>query len=119
MKDWKSIKKRYLQDALPIRLGGLAANLARITSFSRTLSNYDVVESLLYESKMFIEWTAQEVEIETAATLVELQIQLAQWQDNLREMWNNNAQRTQVAEQSKRWSDRVLDMSGLLRDHHA
>jgi hypothetical protein len=34
MKDWTTIRDRYLHDALPIRLGGLAANLARIKSFS-------------------------------------------------------------------------------------
>ncbi len=47
MKDWTVIQKRYLRDALPVRLGGLAANLTRITSFSGNIANYDVVESLL------------------------------------------------------------------------
>ncbi len=34
----------------------------------------------MQESKLFIEWTAQDAEIEIAAELVELQIHLACWQ---------------------------------------
>ena len=55
MKDWKAIRERYLRDTLPLRLGGLAANLARIKSFSDHPDHYDVVENLLNESKFFIE----------------------------------------------------------------
>ena len=72
MKDWTTIRDRYLRDTLPIRLGGLAANLARIKSFSHNIANYKVIESLLEESKFFIEWTANATEVNTAAELVEL-----------------------------------------------
>lgn len=115
MKDWTVIQERYLRDALPIRLGGLAANLARITSFSRNIANYDVVESLLNESKFFIEWTANEAEVNAAAELMELQIQLARWQRNLARIWADPMQRVKFGEQSYYWSEHVLGMSGLLR----
>ncbi len=68
----------------------------------------------MQESKVFIEWTAQEAKIETTAVLVELQIQLVQWQSDLTHIRNDSSKRIQVAEQSKRWLERVLDMSGLL-----
>ncbi len=108
------IRERYLRDSVRVRLGGLAANLLRINSFASRESNSAVVESLLDESKFFIEWTAREVEIEKAAELVELQIQLTRWQYNWLTIWNDSVQRRRVAEQSHVWSDRVLDMSGLL-----
>jgi hypothetical protein len=114
MRDWTVIRERYLRDELPIRLGGLAANLARIKSFSSHAANRDVVESLLDESKFYIEWTAADAEIDTAAELVELQIQLARWQRSWTSIWADVTQRMQVAEQSRIWSERVLDMSGLL-----
>ena len=63
MRNWAAIRERYLRDSLPIRLGGLAANLARIKSFSDHPDHRDVIESLLDESKFFIEWTAPETEI--------------------------------------------------------
>lgn len=112
--DREMIRERYLRDSVPVRLGGLAANLLRINSFANRETNFAVVESLLDESKHFIEWTAAEVEIEDAAELIELQVQLARWQQNWLVIGNDSARRQQVAKESHSWSDRVLDMSGLL-----
>ena len=114
MKDWTAIRERYLRDNVPVRLGGLAANLSRIMSFSAHDASREAVESLIDESKFFIEWTAAEAEVNTAAALVELQVQLARWQRNWERIWADSAQRRKVAEQSGAWSRRVLEMSGLL-----
>ncbi|MBM4340882.1 MAG: hypothetical protein FJ110_15230 [Deltaproteobacteria bacterium] len=114
MKDQNIIRERYLQDNVPTRLGGLAANLSRINSFSGHDANQETVGRLLDESKLFIEWTAAETEIDTAAELVELQIQLAQWRLDWSRIWVNTSQRRQVAEKAIQWSRRVLELSGLL-----
>lgn len=114
MKDWTAIRERYLRDGLSVRLGGLAANLRRIKSFSSHDTNGEVVERILDESKYFIEWTAAETGIDTAAKLVELQIQLACWQRQWAGIWTDRVQRDRVAEESNAWSKRILDLSGLL-----
>ena len=110
----QEIKQRYMKDPLPTRLGGLAANLARVNSFSRNDANQDAVFSLMNESKYFIEWTAAEAEVDIAAQLVDLQIQLAFWQHRWAQIWMNTEKRQAVAHQSREWSDRVLELSGLL-----
>ncbi len=115
MKDRTAIRERYLRDALSIRLGGLAANLARVKSFSNHPDHRDAVERLLDESKFFIEWTAPEARLEVQAELVELQIQLAKWQYAWSSIWTDPAQRMAIAEQAGAWSERVLKLSGLLR----
>ena len=115
MKDWTTIQERYLRDAVPIRLGGLAANLRRITSFASQEASREAVASLIEESKYFIEWTAHEAQVETAAQLVELQVQLARWQQKWPHIWIDSIQRQQIAEQSSAWPDRVLKLSGLLK----
>jgi hypothetical protein len=115
MKDWTAIRERYMRDDLPVRLGGLAANLSRIKSFSANESSRETVASLIDESKMFIEWTAAQAETETAAKLVELQVQLALWQLQWKNIWADSAKRAEVAEQSRLWSTQVLEMSGLLK----
>jgi hypothetical protein len=51
MTNWTAIRGRYLREAVPTRLGGLAANLGRIKSFAYTGSNPEVVASLMEESK--------------------------------------------------------------------
>lgn len=115
MKDWNLIRERYLRDPIPIRLGGLAANLRRIKSFSSHDGSREAVASLIEESEFFIEWTARDTRIETAAELVELQIQLARWLHNWLQIWPDPGRRQQVAEQSLAWSERVLALSGLLK----
>jgi hypothetical protein len=113
MKDWNAIQKRYLRDELPIRLGGIAANLSRVRSFATHDANREAVASLLEESKFFIEWTAGEADI-SIAELVELQVQLSLWQRTWDEIWQNSTQRQHVASTSGKWSQRVLELSGLL-----
>jgi hypothetical protein len=115
MKDWTPIRERYMRDPLTVRLGGLAANLSRIKSFSAHESGRETVASLIEESKMFIEWTAAQAELSTAAKLVELQIQLALWQLQWQRIWADPSVRAQVAEQSSIWSQEVLELSGLLK----
>jgi hypothetical protein len=114
MRDWNALKSRYLQDELPVRLGNLASNLARIKSRCQNAAHSELIESLLQESKLFIEWTAADTEIEIAAELVELQVQLACWQYSWAEIRSDIQQRMKVGEQVKIWSEKVLDMSGLL-----
>jgi hypothetical protein len=114
MKDWTAIRERYLRDTLPVRLGGLAANLSRIKSFANNENNKALVESLIDESKHFIEWTAHETEIETAAQLVEMQVELARLQFRLDRVWPDTDQRRQISEKSDAWSQQILMASGLL-----
>jgi hypothetical protein len=114
MKDWTTTRERYLRDNLPVRLGGLAANLSRIRSFAAHDASREAVEGMIEESKFFIEWTAAEAEVSTAAQLVELQIQLARWQRNWAHIWGDPVQRSKMVEQSAAWSKRILELSGLL-----
>ena len=114
MKDWTQIQERYLRDELPVRLAGLAANLSRIKSFSADEASHAVVEDLIDESKMFIEWTAAQAEVTTAEKLVDLQVQLARWQLQWKTIWSDPLKRKQVAEQSALWSKQILELSGLL-----
>ena len=115
MKDWSIIRERYMRDELPVRLGGLAANLSRIKSFSANENSHETVASLIDESKMFIEWTAAQAEINTAALMVDVQVQLALWQIRWDRVWGDPAERKQMAEQSGIWSKQILEMSGLLK----
>lgn len=114
MKDWTVIRERYLRDDVSIRLGGLAANLKRIRSYANNENNKAVVESLIDESKHFIEWTAHETELEIAAKLVELQLELALWQIKLDKVWFDANQRKRISEIADAWSQQILIASGLL-----
>ena len=45
MKDWNPIQERYLRDAIPTRLGGLASDLSRIKSTAPHEANLSVETS--------------------------------------------------------------------------
>lgn len=112
----EKIRARYLQDPIPIRLGGLAANLSRVAGFAKHPGHQDVVLSVLQESKLFIEWTATQLELDQTAELVGLQVQLALWDLQSRQQWQDENWRMTLADKARQWSERVLDMSGLIPD---
>jgi len=114
MNNLEERQARYLKDSVQIRLGGLAANLSRIGSFARNFANKDAVNSLLEESKYFIEWTAAETGAVKATELIELQITLARWQVNWDGIWSDEATRLQIGTKAQELSKRVLISAGLL-----
>lgn len=111
----EKLRTRFLQDSIPVRLGGLAANLARISSFSKHDGHQNAVSATLQESKWFIEWTARELDIQTANTLVRLQVQLAIWQIQSERKWRDAKWRLELNTKSQEISRQILDMSGLLK----
>lgn len=114
MKNLTHIRNRYMRDPLPLRRGGLAADLARIASFSRSPANLTPVADLMREAAHFIEWCAPEADLESRVALLEMQRQLARWRKQLPQRFADQAWRDQVIAEARQWSQRVLEMSGLL-----
>ena len=114
MKDFTRVRERYMRDPLPIRLGGLAADLARIGSTAVNPANARVVDVLLEEARRFIEWTAAESEPDTASHLMDLQLSLTLWLQIWRKAETTPALKALLAHQALCWSDQVLAISGLL-----
>jgi hypothetical protein len=103
MKDLAARKERYMRDPLQVRLGGLAANLARIKSFSGNHEHGEAVESLLQESRWLIEWAAPEAKLEVQVLLVDIQRHLARLLRSWRSTWKDPQKRSAVAQQSGNW----------------
>jgi len=109
-----AVRERYMQDGLEIRLGGLAANLARLASFSDRMKHHGSVEYLFEESKWFIEWNVSDAPSEMQAELAELQIQLAVWHRAWQQGRMDGDRLGEMIAQAHNWSDRLLERSGLL-----
>ena len=107
-------KERYLRDPLPVRLGNLASNLARIRSIATRPELGDAAKRVIRESKHFVEWAGKDAELQVQIELVELQRQLARWQFKWHEISNDLEKRNSVAAQAGVWSEKILDRSGLL-----
>jgi hypothetical protein len=108
MRNLEAIKTRYLKDDLSTRLGGIAANPARIASFSSHPADWEAVQSMLEESEFFIEWTAPEAPLNVQALLVEIQIQLALWHLVWPRVYTNPQEREKLSRLARTWSQNVL-----------
>ncbi|GAB4483975.1 MAG: hypothetical protein OHK0031_07780 [Anaerolineales bacterium] len=114
MMDKEKLRQRFLRDALPLRLGGLSATCARISSSARESLPPQVICQLLDEARYFIEWTAAEAEPEIAAELVQMQRLMTLWRTSWPQSGLQKSQRVLLAAQAKDWSDKALQFSGLL-----
>ena len=103
------IRERYLRDPLPIRLGGLAADLARIASFAEDPLDQQAVVSLLEEGKHFAEWTAPGAPLDIQVALAEVQVSLALWQRR----YVSGRPDPLMRDGAQRWSNQLLELSGL------
>lgn len=110
MRNRETIKKRYLQDNLQVRLGGIAANLARIASCSSDSEEWDAVQSMLEESKFFIEWTVPLAPLDVQAHLAELQVELAIWHRRWPQVCTNPQERRKLGRRAGNWSQDVLKL---------
>ena len=110
----QKLRERFLRDPLPVRLGGLAATLGRVSSSARKSTDSLVVQNLLQEARYFIEWTAADTDPEIGAELVSMQTLITLWLKVWDKTSQNKEQRTLLSVQAKHWSDRAMDFSGLL-----
>ena len=114
MIEFLSLRARYLRDPLSVRIGRLAANLARVASFSRDPRHEKVVARLIEECRRFIEWTVSDARPDKQDLLVNCQRQLDQWESDWDEIWRDDKRRRAVANAARVWSERLLETSGLL-----
>jgi hypothetical protein len=108
VKNIEAIKARYLQDDLQVRLGGIASNLARIASCSSDPDDWEAVQSMLEESKFFIEWVTPAAPLNVRAHLAKLQIDLALWHRRWAEVHTNSEKRKKLAQLARSESVSIL-----------
>jgi hypothetical protein len=63
----------------------------------------------------FFEWTAPDASGETQVGLAALQRDLDSWQKQFQNANNDELWRTEINAACERWSNRLLDLSGLLK----
>ena len=114
MTDLSQVRERYLRDPLPVRLGGLAANLARVRSFSDNPEHGEVVARLIEESAWFIEWLAPDAPADTQVILIDCQRALTRWRLSWVVIWADPERRAEMATRAGAWSERFLGLSGLV-----
>ena len=107
MPNWKAIEASFLNQPMPQQLGELAASLARLKSWSQKSASRETVPVLLSESLLYVNLLQKQSHNVELAQLQEL---LQGWVNQV----NNSNEIANLAPIAATWSERVLDMSGLL-----
>jgi len=111
--DWIRIQDRFIKDSIPVRLAGLAADMERIATLAGTTGEPSNVLRWLEEAQRFIEWTAAELEPDTAAELVNLQVILSAWRSAWKTAIPESTFRSILAVEAHHWSERILTLAGM------
>ena len=109
MPNWNAIETSFLNQPMPQQLGELAASLARLKSWSQKIAYREIVPVLLSENLLYVNLLQQQNHPH--------HVELTQLQKLLQGWVNEGSNLTEIANITSvaaTWSERVLDMSGLL-----
>ena len=105
MKDISQLRDRFQRDGLDRRLGNIASNLLRLSSWLQMGRDPQATVDLMRETAGMIDWTGDDATEE----LVNIQRELCRW----RRIWPLEPARDLLAFRARQMSDRVLESSGL------
>ncbi len=111
MANWSAIEASFLRQSHPQQLGELAAGLARLKSWSQKNASREIVPVLLEENLLYVRLIQEQNNI---AQLSQIQDLLIEWQRDWLSICDNSTEIANLASVTAAWSERVLDMSGLL-----
>jgi hypothetical protein len=114
MNNWNETELAFRCDRLSVRFERLAQNFLRMASLSLDITNADVVLVILRESKVFLELTAIDLDVDSAFELAQMQRQLSRWHVQWSETWANDSSRLEILTLAQAWASRVREMSRVL-----
>ena len=100
-------------DRLSLRMERLAQNFLRIGSMSLDGVDAETVRAIVKESKVFVELTAIDLDIDSAFELAQIQRQLSRWDVYWLQTWTSNTGRAEISTFSKAWAKRIREMAGV------
>jgi hypothetical protein len=113
MNNWTAEEIAFRCDRLPVRIDRLATNLLRLGSLSSNSTDADSTLAVLRESKVFIELTAIDLDIDSAFELAQIQRQLSRWHIHWAETWTGTSSRNEISTLTQTWANRLREMSGV------
>jgi hypothetical protein len=113
--DQHKLRERYLRDDWPIRLGNLASTLGRLSSAVSNPKTLTTVAAAVREGMLLIEWNLHQTPPEILIELASMQAELGLWASSWKEIGESTSLRALLSRRARDMSDRVLQLSGLLK----
>ncbi len=112
MNNWTVAEMAFRCDRLSVRMERLAQNFLRIESLMDGV-DAEVVLEIIRESKMFIEFIAIDLDIDSAFELTQIQRQLSRWHLNWLEIWKHDPSRLEISNLAQIWAHQIREMAGV------
>ena len=107
MNNLACLQQTYLQSDTSQQLNSLSERLDRIAATCNDANDLSSVLELIRESQYLIEWTAPNLSIDDATTLVDLGRALAAWKYQWTEISSNPARVIKLRDLAQSWHKRL------------
>ena len=114
MNNWTVEQIAFRCDRLSVRLERLAQNFLQMASLSVDGVNGEAVLGIVRESKVFLELTAIDLDVDSAFELAQMQRQLSRWHIHWWSTWASDSSRLEISTLSQTWANRIREMAGVL-----
>ena len=102
-----ALKERFDRDPVPLKWGGIASDLLRISTMAHAEKlDTDTFRNVLIETKFFTEWLAPQVGLQEQETILSLQRTLS-------DISIAHPDPKDIEAKTHAWSEKVLAISGL------
>jgi 3-hydroxyacyl-CoA dehydrogenase len=113
MNNWTVAETTFRCDRLSVRMERLAQNFRRMGSMALDGIDAEIVLEIVRESKVFIELTAIDLDVDSAFELAQIQRQLSRWHIHWLEIWTSDTSRIEISTLSQAWANRIREMAGI------
>jgi hypothetical protein len=114
MNNWTASEITFRCERLSVRMERLAQNFLRMGSLSADGTDAETVLALVRESKVFLELTAIDLDVDRAFELAQIQRHLSQWHIHWQQTWANDLSRLEISTLAQTWAARIREMAGVL-----
>ena len=114
MNNWTVEQITFRCERLSVRLERLAQNFLQIVSLCVDGVNGEAVLEIIRESKVFLELTAIDLDVDNAFELAQIQRQLSKWHIHWWSTWASDSSRLEISTLSQTWANRIREMAGVL-----
>lgn len=113
MNNWTMAETTFRCDRLSVRMEKLAQNFLRMGAMTLDGVEPENVLEIVRESKVFIELTAIDLDVDSAFELAQIQRQLSRWHIHWLETWTSDASRIEISTLSQAWASRIREIAGI------
>ncbi|PSB41857.1 hypothetical protein [Chamaesiphon polymorphus] len=114
MNNFTNTEMAFRCERLSVRIERLVENFLRMGALSLAGVEAETVLAIVRESKVFLELTALDLDVERAFELAQIQRQLSRWHIHWSEVWTNDVSRLEISTLANIWAQQLREMAGIL-----